>query len=488
MINLPGCRTRRRAISAATTFIRRPISGTFPRTCALLLLILLGGCGRSEWHVPPLDKTNELVVGTVNGPTTFFEDSQGNYTGLEYDLVSLFAQKMGKRAKFVVFENREQIAEAVDHHKVHLAAAGLVIPEGGDESGMKFGPTYFGVRPQLVYNASNPKPKNLSDLSGRRIAYITNPVLASLVRDLKAKYPSIDFSEQKTASSDELLSAVSDGTADYAIAYSNQVDIAKHYYPNLETAFDVGASSSLAWAFPDDADPDLMQKAQDFFDDIEKDGTLARFVDRYYGHIYRLDQNDIVNFLGKMDGRLNALKPYFEEADELTGIDWRLLAALSYQESRWDEHATSPTGVRGMMMLTSETADRLKVTDRLDPKQSIIAGARYFAMLKDELPASIREPDRTWFALAAYNVGTAHLEDARVLAQKLKRNPNSWVDLSDTLPLLSSPGYFGSLKHGFARGGEAVIMVANIRNYYDILEKYKSPHVPVFDTGFQIAK
>ena len=472
------------AISAATTFIGRP----FFRAFALLLLILIGGCGRSEWHVPPLDKTSELVVGTVNGPTTFFEDSQGNYTGLEYDLVSLFAQKIGKRAKFVVFENRDQIAEAVKHRKIHLAAAGLVIPGDADGSGMKFGPTYFGVKPQLVYNSSSQKPRNFADLSGKRIAYISNPVLSALVEDLKAKYPSIEFSERKTSTSDELLSSVSDGTSDYAIAYSNQIDIAEHYYPNLGTAFDAGPASHLAWAFPPDSDPELMQKAQDFFDGIEKDGTLARFVDRYYGHIYRLDQNDIVNFLGSMDGRLNALKPYFEEADELTGIDWRLLAALAFQESRWDEHATSPTGVRGMMMLTSETADRLKVTDRLDPRESIVAGARYFAMLKDELPASVREPDRTWFALAAYNIGTAHLEDARVLAQKLKKNPNSWVDLKDTLPLLSSPGYFGNLKHGFARGGEAVVMVANIRNYYDILEKYKSPHAPVFDTGLQLTK
>lgn len=456
----------------------------FSRTYILFLLVVLGGCSNSEWHVPPFGKTSELVVATVNGPTTFFEDSQGNYTGLEYDLVSLFAQKIGMRVKFVVFENREQIADAVSHHKVHLAAAGLVIPVTYTESGMKFGPTYFGVKPQLVYNTSGQKPKSLNELSGKRIVYISDPVLAALVKGLKAQYPAIDFSEQKTATSDELLSSVSDGTADYAIAYSNQIDIAEHYYPNISTAFDMGKSSSLAWAFPVDASPDLMQKVQDFFEGIEKDGTLARFADRYYGHIYRLEQNDIVSFLGKMDGRLEALKPYFEEASGLTGMDWRLLAALSYQESHWDEHATSPTGVRGVMMLTSDTADRLKVTDRLDPKQSIIAGARYLAMLKAQLPPSIKEPDRTWFALAAYNIGTAHLEDARVLAERLKRNPNSWVDLKDTLPLLSRSRYFSNLKHGFARGGEAVIMVANIRNYYDILEKYKAPYTPVFGVNF----
>lgn len=460
--------------------------GIFSRVCIFLLPILLGSCGNPEWQVPPFEKTNELVVATVNGPTTFFEDSQGNYTGLEYDLVSLFAQKLGMKAKFVVFQNREQIADAVRNHKVHLAAAGLVIPQDGGESGLKFGPTYFGVKPELACNASAQKPKSLSELSGKRIIYSSDPVLAELVKTLKTQYPSIDFSEQKTASSDELLSAVSEGTADYAIAYSNQIDIAEHYYPNIATAIDIGKPSSLAWAFSEDAGQDFVQKAQDFFDGIEKDGTLARLVDRYYGHIYRLDQNDIVSFLGSMDGRLDNLKPYFEEAEELTGMDWRLLAALAYQESHWDKLATSPTGVRGMMMLTSETADRLKVTDRLDPRQSILAGARYLSMLKDELSPSIKEPDRTWFALAAYNLGTAHLEDARMLAQKLKRNPNSWVDLKDTLPLLSQSRFFGTARHGFARGGEAVIMVSNIRNYYDILEKYKAPYVPVFKPSYQL--
>ncbi len=447
---------------------------------ALIFLIILGGCGDSEWHVPPFDSTGELVVATVNGPTTFFEDSQGNYAGLEYDLISLFAQKLGMKAKFVVYADREQIINALIHHKVHLAAAGLTI----GESVLKFGPSYLGVKPQLVYNTSGQKPDDLGKLSGKRIAYISDPGLSTLIDALKAKYPSIAFGEMKSTSSDELLSAVSEGTVDYAIAYSNQVDIAEHYYPNIATAFDVGEALSLAWAFPRNANQDLLQKVQEFFDGAEKDGTLPRFVDRYYGHIYRLDQSDIVSFLGRMDGRLDALRPYFEEAEAVTGIDWRLLAALAYQESHWDEHATSPTGVRGMMMLTSDTADRLNVSDRLDPRQSILAGARYLAMLKEALPPGIREPDKTWFALAAYNIGTAHLEDAMALAKKLRHNPNSWVDLKDALPLLSQPQYFGAVKHGFARGGEAVVMVSSIRNYYDILEKYKPPYVPVFNTKF----
>ncbi len=462
-----------------TTIQSDPPPKSLISACFLMLLAaFLGGCGKEEWHAPPFASTNELVIATVNGPTTFYEDSQGNYAGLEYDLANLFAQKIGMKAKFVLYANREQIEDAVIHHKVHFGAAGLTIPPDGSPD-LVYGPTYFGVIPRLVYNSSGPKPSGFESLSGKRIACIADPAIREIVSSLKQKYPDVDFSEMKTESSDELLSSLSDGTTDYAIAYSNQIDIAAHFYPNIATAFDLAGPRRLSWEFPKDADPALIRKVQDFFDGIEKDGTLQRLVDRYYGHIYRLDQVDIVSFLGSMDKELPPMISYFQEAESLTGIDWRLLAALSYQESHWDPHATSPTGVRGIMMLTSDTADRLNVSDRLDARQSIVAGARYFAKLKDSIPPEVKEPDRTWYALAAYNLGTAHLLDAMNLAKRLHKNPDSWVDLKDTLPLLSRSGYFSTLSHGFARGGEAVVMVANIRNFYDILGKYRQPSPPM---------
>jgi membrane-bound lytic murein transglycosylase F len=138
--------------------------------------------------------------------------------------------------------------------------------------------------------------------------------------------------------------------------------------------------------------------------------------------------------------------------------------------------AVSPGNVRGIMMLTETTADRMNVTDRLDVRQNILAGARYLRLLKDSLPTRIREPDRTWMALAAYNQGPGHLEDARILAQRMNLNPDSWLDLKKTLPLLSRSEYFSTVKHGFARGGEAVILTESVRTYYEILQKYERPH------------
>jgi membrane-bound lytic murein transglycosylase F len=213
---------------------------------------------------------------------------------------------------------------------------------------------------------------------------------------------------------------------------------------------------------------------------INSTGALRVLLDRYYGHIERLTQGDVVAFLQRRTTVLPQYRASFEEAQELTGFDWRLLAALGFQESHWNPLATSPTGVRGLMMLTSETADRMNVTNRLDAHQNIIAGARYLRMLKDTLPGRIPEPDRTWMALAAYNVGYGHLEDARILAQRRGLDADSWVDVRKTLPLLARSDYYTTVKRGFARGGEAVILTENVRNYYDILQRYEEPYRPLF--------
>jgi membrane-bound lytic murein transglycosylase F len=123
------------------------------------------------------------------------------------------------------------------------------------------------------------------------------------------------------------------------------------------------------------------------------------------------------------------------------------------------------------MMLTDETADRLQVKDRLDAHDSILGGARYFALLKESIPPRIAEPDSTFRALAAYNQGVGHLEDARILAQKSGLDPDKWQDVRQVLPRLADPDAFQSLQHGYARGFEAVQFVDNVRNYYDILDR-----------------
>ncbi|MDN5836166.1 MAG: membrane-bound lytic murein transglycosylase MltF [Nitrosospira sp.] len=441
---------------------------------------MLAACDSSERPAPSFDKTDELVVITVNSPDTYYENAEGGYAGLEFDLASEFARELGMKVRFKVVPRLDQALLSLEKQG-HLVA-GLNI-SAKHELRARFGPVYQLIQPQVAYNTDYPRPKNSYQLVGRTIEIGSGTTYAEQLNKLKQQVPDLQWTEVDITNED-LLAKLAEGKIDYAVVDSTQLDLAKNFYPNLDVALDLGEPTGRAWAFSLYAERELLEKTRRFFDRIEQDGTLTRLLDRYYGHIRRLEQTDVSGILERRRTLLPDLREHFHDAEELTGIDWRLIAALAYQESHWNPLAISPTNVRGMMMLTETTADRMKMTDRLDARQSILAGARYLQMLKDRLPPHILEPDRTWMALAAYNQGPGHIEDARMLAQRLELNPDSWVDLKKTLPLLSRSKHFRSLKHGYARGGEAVILAESVRTYYKILLKYESP----YSWGFPAAK
>ena len=249
-------------------------------------------------------------------------------------------------------------------------------------------------------------------------------------------------------------------------------------YLDIDAAFPIGAPRELRWRLPK-TNVQLLDRVERYFATVRRDGTLARLMDRYYGHTQRVDTQAAEAFQDRIRRVLPSYREMFQQAQQDTGIEWRLLAAMAYQESQWDPLATSPTNVRGMMMLTEATAMQMSVSDRLDPTQSIAAGARLLVMLKKKVPERVREPDRTWLALAAFNVGWTHLEDARVLAQQQKLSPDSWTDVKRSLPLLAKTEYAVRAKTGYARGGQAVIFVENVRALYDILTQFEEPHKPL---------
>lgn len=211
---------------------------------------------------------------------------------------------------------------------------------------------------------------------------------------------------------------------------------------------------------------------QEWFDTARADGSVEALDERFYGHVNKFDFVDIKVYQRRIDERLPRYRKLFHRAEEEFGFPWTLLAAQSYQESHWNPKAKSPTGVRGMMMLTQRTAKELDVKNRMDPQQSILGGARYLSRIIERLPEQIPRPDRLWFALAAYNIEPAHIWDARTLAERLGKDPNAWIDMQTVLPLLSQRTHFRTLKYGYARGTEPVRYVRRIREYHDILERH----------------
>jgi membrane-bound lytic murein transglycosylase F len=435
-----------------------------------VLACLAAGCTPAPKPVPPVSQSGELVVLTVNGPASYFEDAQGNPSGLEYDLAMLFAHELKATPVFITADSPAKVERLLREGRAHLAAAAL--PRHFDfPGGLTWGPSYFTTQHQVVGRSGEPMPKALSDIGDRPVGVIDESVAEFLV-SVPSKLPlHIDRLPAGTSTAD-LLEQVVEGRIDFALVESNRFTLARRYFPQLEVAFNVGKPVDYAWLVAaGESRKAILEAAGPFFERIRKDGTLKRLVDRYYGHAARITVVDSGTLIERIGTRLPELRAHFQEAEVVSGIDWRLVAALGYQESHWDADATSPTGVRGLMMLTDETAQRVQVKNRLDARESILGGARYLALIRETLNTRIPEPDRTYLALAAYNMGVGHLEDARIFAERAKLSPDRWQDVRQMLPRLSEPEWFQQARHGYARGFEAMQLVDNVRNYYDIISR-----------------
>lgn len=392
----------------------------------------------------------------------------------ELQLITLFAKQVQVKPRLIT-RPLDQVIPSLRANKAHIAAAGL---RSNEISDIRFSPAYQTVREQVVCNGAS--PRNMNGLVDKVVAVAAGSAQETVLLNAQQILPALRWDVRHNQTAADLLGDVAAGDLECTVANEEQLALARNYHPELDSSFSVAVPSRLAWAFAPDSDAELLAEAQKFFTQIKRDGTLRRLLDRYYGHNERLEPLDAVAFVTKTRTVLPHFRRLFEEAATLTGIDWKLLAAVGYQESHWNPLATSRTNVRGIMMLTEDTADRMNVSNRLDARQSIMAGAHYLQLLKAQLPLRIDEPDRTWLALAAYNQGAGHLEDARVLAKQSGLNPDTWADMKKVMPLLTYPEYFEQTKYGQARGGEAVIFVETVRLYHDMLKHLKPGEVPYF--------
>jgi membrane-bound lytic murein transglycosylase F len=434
----------------------------------LSLVLSLGSCSIPPPLVERIKASGELRVATRNSGTTLYEGTEG-LTGFEYELVQLFAKELGVKAHFIIPKHFDNLLPAVIYGDAHLAAAGLTItPER--EAEIRFGPSYQEITQQVVYRVGKKRPRKVQDLIGKDIHVLAGSSHEEELVRLKETYTQLNWISHTDLESAELMQMVQDNKIDFTIADSNEFAVSRRFMPYIKVGFDLTKPQPLAWAMAHAEDASLFQTMEAFFDRIRKDGTLAQIIERHYGHIGRLNFVELRTFVNHIKNRLPKYQAYFEQAAEETGIDWRMLAAIGYQESHWNPKAKSPTGVRGIMMLTLTTAKQMKIKSRLDPEQSIIGGAKYLRYIESRLPQRITEPDRLWLTLAGYNVGFGHLEDARILTEHLEDNPDKWADVKKHLPKLSLKKWYTSLKRGYARGKEPVNYVDNIRAYYELLK------------------
>jgi len=421
-----------------------------------------------ENHLDRVQLAGKLRVITFNGPTTYFVGNQGP-GGFEYELTKIFAEYLGVELEINIADQFDMIMPAIKAGHVDMAAAGLTITDKRKKQ-FSFSTPYQTIKQQLVYRGGGQKgPRKPAQLTDRAITVTSGSSHVERLQSLKKKYPALQWQETSDETPENLLVRVWENQLDLTIADSNIVSIVRQFYPDLLVAFSLPPDDKLAWMFTHSNDKSLLKAANKFLKKMTSSGELERLLDRYYGPSSQFNYVNSKKFLERIDQLLPTYEKMFRLAEENTGIDWRLLAAQAYQESHWDVDAVSPTGVRGIMMLTNATAKRLKINNRLDPAESIDGGSRYLKMLMDNLPQRIEQPDRLWFALAAYNIGVGHLEDARILTQKAGDDPDNWLDVRQYLPLLAKPEWHKQTRYGYARGYEPVAYVNRVRGYYAIL-------------------
>ncbi|MGH8801612.1 MAG: membrane-bound lytic murein transglycosylase MltF [Casimicrobiaceae bacterium] len=424
-------------------------------------------------QLPPQRPSLNVIV--LPGPTTWFMGPSGTPEGIDHDLLTRFAAERGLALKVSFANDAVSLMNGVARGNAQLGAGGLLRPvaDGGDWTR-----GYQSTDLVVIYNTDRTRPADWAALDGTSVAYRGHTGVGAALGNVIGAHPAIFWKPVRFASSDALIGEVADGTLDYAVVPAIDAAAARNVHLDFDVAFTASSKQQFAWVIAP-GQLGLREALDAFVARSHRDGLLTRLVDRYRAVASGLARLDASVFQDRIRGSLAQWRRNFQDAQAQSGIGWRLLAAVAYQESQWDPLATSETGVRGLMQLTADTAKHLGVVDRLDPRNATLAAARYLADLKQRLPARIAEPDRTWFALAAYNIGMGHLEDARVLAQRMKLNPDLWSDVRRTLPLLADPKYYLGARNGYARGGMPIAFVERVRSYYDILLRTERARPPL---------
>lgn len=434
----------------------------------LVSVTFLIACGEALPHLEEIRERGELRVLSRYGPTTYLIKGD-ELAGFEYELAQRFAKHLNVNLKIIVPDNLGDMLHLIEQGKADIAAAGLTVTTARKDI-IRFGPIYQEVTQQLVYRQGGKKPKDITALAEGQLEVVANSSHVEQLQSHRQEIPELNWTENDDLDSSGLLELIQLEMIDYTIADSNEVAANRPIFPELRVAFDISDPQPLAWAMPIDEDGSLYNEMALFFEQIEESGELDQLIEKYYGHIRRFNYIDTRAIHRRILTHLPQYQTMFKQAAEEYGFDWRLLAAISYQESHWDKKAVSSTGVKGLMMLTLSTAKQVNIEDREDPKQSITGGAAYLSSIRKRLPEQIEgEQDRQWMTLASYNIGLGHLEDARKLTNKDGKNPNLWTDVKQYLPLLSKKQWYEQTRHGYARGGEPVRYIENIRRYYDIL-------------------
>ena len=414
-----------------------------------------------------IKKKGEITVVTPNNAHCYYL-YRDQPMGFEYEMAQAFAEYLGVRLKVKVVDRWKNMIAALNNGSAAFIAASMpILPKWQTE--VAFSDGYMEVTQQIVAHRKNSRIKNAADLSGKTVDVRKGTAYQQRLMELKDQGIDLAIRLHDDLPTEELIQKVAAEEIDFTIAHSNIILINRRNFPGVVPTGSINDGMQLGWAvYPKSTE--LLERINAFLKTIKKSGKFDAIYNKYYGDTEDFDYVDLEAFHRRLKSRLSRYSPFIKAAAKKHGFDWRLIAAQIYQESHLNPWAKSQAGARGLMQILPDTGRGLGISDLFDPVQNINAGVQHLKNLFEHFE-SVKGKDRLLIALAAYNIGQGHIQDARKLAEKKGLDPNKWESLSETLPLLQYKKYYKHAKYGFCRGSEPVRYIKQIMIYYDVLKR-----------------
>lgn len=412
---------------------------------------------------------------TVNGCRYFLitplEASQIKFTGplivamhenlqaysLEKDLITDFARSRKIKIKFVSFKTAADASDLLYSEKVDLVFSRM--PQS-----VAFFPGHFS----MVYDDLKLSVLCSGPLTKSSTLYIPEIYMYTAQSDSFLKKFTGVWRSSTAISENELRALSLNQSGVCYLSDARQAARNVLLYPALQVVWTAGTKDAVSWVTRHDL-AELNQLMHAWFQNLVRKKQIRKFWDRYDSVDFKMSVLAQRRFQKDVNKKLPQWRKLFEKNGTENQIPWTLVAAVAYQESKWSNDAVSHTGVKGLMQLTRNTAKHLGINDREDPKESVRGGAFYLKYLYDKTSNELQPYERWAQALSAYNMGWAHLRDARRLAKKLGKDSNRWCEFKTVIPLLAQKKYLTELTFGPARGEETVDFVEQVIGYNDLL-------------------
>lgn len=423
----------------------------------------------------------KLIAVTDLNSTSYFV-YRGEPRGYQFDLLHSFAEHLGVELEIHVNSDPEETIKELNAGTYDLIAKRVVITNQRRDM-VAFSEPMLQTRLMLVQR----KPENWRklrtwdevekklirnplDLEGKTVYIQNNSAYAERLANLQEETGvKINVVSVNDLSTEDLITMVARNEIEFTISDEQTASVNAKYYNDIDTKTPLGFSQNIGWAMKR-GDKDLMYAVNTWWAEFSKTSYASLLYDRYFNNPLglRADQRE---FHSRKGGRISSYDEVIKKHSKSINWDWRLLASLIYQESKFQHEIVSHKGAFGIMQMMPSTAEELGIDSTSTAYEQIAAGVHYIKWLEKQMPLEISDPaERQKFVLAAYNAGLAHVFDARRLAAKNNKDPNIWDGNVDFyLRNKSKPEYYRDevVQYGYCYGEESYRFVNDILSRYN---------------------